>query len=595
MRVNIVNQAPDSGGGFNIAGATMTGPLLLAADPVASLEAATKKYVDNAVNSLTANHITTGILPVGRLPAFTGDFSSVVGTNTLTLNNTAVTPGTYTKVTVDAKGRVTAGTSLSLTDIPALDYSKIVNNKPTTMDGFGITDGVKTTTDSMTGPLTAHAAPTSANHAATKGYVDGLVSSSSTLSVGDTVRRTTTTTPSGFLRCNGALLSKSTYSALYAVIGDTYNETLIAGAGIPWNQQYQINTTQSAADLGAWSTGTPLQAATYETQIVVTTNRVYILGGYAGGGGANTVYTASINADGTLGAWSTAAFTLPLPQRQGKFVAGNNNYLYFFVGLNANSPSTAVYKAPINADGTLGSWTSCVSLPVAVYSCNVMVVGNYIYLMGGLYNSSSLNTVYSAVINADGSLSAWTQMANLAYGVCASVMMVTSGRVYLIGGNENNAPSARMQTAVINADGTLGAWGVASGTLPAVASYAQGYVTKNRAYFMGGYTANSSASSAVYSAPVNADGTLGSWATCTSLPATVTEASAFATNTTLYLTAAAVNGAMSNVVYYVKIAGGLNDYSGYYNGTITPTDTTKFALPNTTSSDPINIYTYIKY
>jgi len=43
----------------------------------------------------------------------------------LTLANTGVTPGTYAKMTVDAKGRVTAGSALVAADIPSLDASKV--------------------------------------------------------------------------------------------------------------------------------------------------------------------------------------------------------------------------------------------------------------------------------------------------------------------------------------------------------------------------------------------------------------------------------------------------------------------------------------
>ena len=48
-------------------------------------------------------------------------------TITLTLANTTVTAGTYTKVTVDAKGRVTAGEALVASDIPALTLAKITD------------------------------------------------------------------------------------------------------------------------------------------------------------------------------------------------------------------------------------------------------------------------------------------------------------------------------------------------------------------------------------------------------------------------------------------------------------------------------------
>jgi phage-related tail fiber protein len=53
---------------------------------------------------------------------------------------TGVAAGSFAKVTVDTKGRVTAGATLAATDIPALDWSKITTGKPTTIAGYGITD-----------------------------------------------------------------------------------------------------------------------------------------------------------------------------------------------------------------------------------------------------------------------------------------------------------------------------------------------------------------------------------------------------------------------------------------------------------------------
>ena len=62
--------------------------------------------------------------------------------------NVAITAGTYAKVTVDAKGLVTAGASLVASDIPSLDWSKITSGKPTTIAGYGITDAyTKSETD----------------------------------------------------------------------------------------------------------------------------------------------------------------------------------------------------------------------------------------------------------------------------------------------------------------------------------------------------------------------------------------------------------------------------------------------------------------
>ncbi|MFV8250654.1 tail fiber domain-containing protein [Bdellovibrio bacteriovorus] len=63
-------------------------------------------------------------------------------TGAVTLKNTG-TAGTYTKVTTDAQGRVTSGTTLSASDVPALDWSKITTGKPTTLSGYGITDSIQ--------------------------------------------------------------------------------------------------------------------------------------------------------------------------------------------------------------------------------------------------------------------------------------------------------------------------------------------------------------------------------------------------------------------------------------------------------------------
>lgn len=54
--------------------------------------------------------------------------------------STKPTAGTYTKVTINSEGQVTAGNTLAATDIPSLDWSKITSGKPTTLAGYGITD-----------------------------------------------------------------------------------------------------------------------------------------------------------------------------------------------------------------------------------------------------------------------------------------------------------------------------------------------------------------------------------------------------------------------------------------------------------------------
>ncbi len=60
----------------------------------------------------------------------------------LTLADSGVRAGAYTKLTVNGKGIVTGGGGLSAADIPDLDYSKITTGRPTTLEGYGITNAI---------------------------------------------------------------------------------------------------------------------------------------------------------------------------------------------------------------------------------------------------------------------------------------------------------------------------------------------------------------------------------------------------------------------------------------------------------------------
>jgi len=581
MRVNFFSQSGTKPSAFDQGlSATLTGPLVLAGNPTGPLEAAPKQYVDSAVNSLNAANIKTGTIPIGRLPAFTGDVSSATGAGNFVLNNTGVIAGTYTKITTDSKGRVLNGGALTNDDIPPFNWNKISSNKPTTIAGYGITNGLSVNGGTVDGTLTLNNDPTANLHAANKQYVDALNNNGVSVTTGAIIRRPTNTTPAGFLRCNGGEISKATYSALYETIASPYitKQTLdytsyaVMGAGQPWRQQYDFNSNQNA-DITDWTSATALPMAISDGMAFVTNNRAYLVGGWSTGGGnyLSTVYTAPINADGTLGTWTTST-ALPETIYAAQVVVTKNR-VYLLGGVVNGTNSSTVYTAPINTDGTLGAWTTTTSLPMTLVYPQTVVTKNKVYLLGGYTSGGPINTVHVAPINSDGTLGAWTTTTSLPEKLSLSQAIVTKNRVYLLGGNNASSDAiSTVYTAPINSDGTIGTWTVGS-SLPGPMRHAQSVITKNRVFIFSGWIASGNYVRTVYTAPINTDGTLGAWTTATNLPIYVSDLHTIVTKNRIYLLGGSdYNTGPRNSVYTASFSGGVNDYSNFYNGTINKFD-----------------------
>jgi hypothetical protein len=87
---------------------------------ITSANAATTLAASATTDTTNAANISSGTLPVARLPALTGDATTTAGTAAVTLANTAVTANSYGSAsqvptfTVDAKGRLTAAANINI-------------------------------------------------------------------------------------------------------------------------------------------------------------------------------------------------------------------------------------------------------------------------------------------------------------------------------------------------------------------------------------------------------------------------------------------------------------------------------------------------
>lgn len=148
---------------------------------------------------------------------------------------TAGAQGTFTKVTTNGYGQVISGTTLSAADIPGLDWSKIISGKPTTLAGYGITDGVNAVSVTGTGNAVTTASISGHTLTLTKALSFALI----------TGTNATGTWPIS-ITGNAATANKWTTARIITLAGSVTGSTSIDGSG-----NVTITTTYTTSNISA--------------------------------------------------------------------------------------------------------------------------------------------------------------------------------------------------------------------------------------------------------------------------------------------------------------------------------------------------------
>ena len=197
---------------------------------------------DSTKAASTAYVKSQGYLTGNQSITVSGDASGSGATSiTLTLASVG-TSGTYTKVTTDAKGRVTSGTTLSASDIPTLTANKISDFDTQVRTNRLDLMAVPTAAVSLNSQkITGLADPTDPQDAATKAYVDA---SRLGLDIKESVKAATT--------ANITLSGEQTVDGVALVAGDRVlvkNQSTASDNGIytvasgAWARALDFNTS----------------------------------------------------------------------------------------------------------------------------------------------------------------------------------------------------------------------------------------------------------------------------------------------------------------------------------------------------------------
>ncbi|KKT78044.1 MAG: Cell wall surface anchor family protein, partial [Microgenomates group bacterium GW2011_GWB1_44_8] len=261
--------------------------------------------------------------------------------------------------------------------------------------------------------------------------------------------------------------------------------------------------------------------------------------------------TAAFNSeqDGTVGSWSTTS-TLPLAISTHNSVVANG-YAYVIGGANGANELTSVYYSRINSNGTIGSWTLTSTLPETRNFMTSVAANGYIYVIGGSNSAGTAqSTVYYARINSDGTVGSWNQTTILPQRINELAAVTANGYIYVIGGYDGSNDKSSVYYARLNANGTVGAWNTTT-ILPRTRSVHSSVVANGYLYVIGGYD-GSDVESTVYYAKLNASGTVEAWSTTTILPQGRYAHTSTVANGYLYVLGG-IDTSNKSIVYYAKL------------------------------------------
>ncbi|MHB1865270.1 MAG: Kelch repeat-containing protein [Candidatus Saccharimonadales bacterium] len=310
----------------------------------------------------------------------------------------------------------------------------------------------------------------------------------------------------------------------------------------------------SPGSLGSWTTSSNTLPQAVQGAASVTYNGyVYVIGGTnTSGSYLNTTYYAKLNSDGTVSSWSTSSYALP-QLLSGVTAVTYNGYIYVAGGYTGSVYTQAVYYAKINSDGSINSWSSGTVLPSVLDNATSVVNNGYIYVLGG-YSGIEHNSVYYAKLNSDGSVGSWVTSANnLPQGLDTAASVVNNSYVYVMGGENGGSTLNTIYIASLNSDGSVGSWNTNSVNLPEEL-WGEDAVTNNGYVYILGGIGTSGDVNTVYYSTFNSNNMIASWtASPNTLPQILDSATAVTYNNYVYVMGGENTRVPQYTVYYAYL------------------------------------------
>lgn len=275
---------------------------------------------------------------------------------------------------------------------------------------------------------------------------------------------------------------------------------------------------------------------------------LYSLAGYSGTGSLNDVLYAKIDvSDGSIGTWTTSLVTVTPRWQLGAIVA--NGFVYAFggcgtgpapSGCTAMTGSIQTFQLYNNYSGTPAAYSAGNTIGVDRIGGSATVLNGYIYYVGGcsvMACTTATDTVYYAPLNPDGTIGTWVASPNALPGVRAWGKLLAQGNsLYYIGGQDSAGTAQSTVFYSTPSSGVPSVWGTATNGLPAGRTELSGSIWDGRLFMTGGHSGGTRSNS-VYVSPElpNGGDITSSWITTNSFNVGRSGHSSFVYSNNLYV------------------------------------------------------------
>ena len=197
---------------------------------------------------------------------------------------------------------------------------------------------------------------------------------------------------------------------------------------------------------------------------------MYVIGGYGPDGQpTTTVFSLTVENDGTVGEWATVdAIALPEP-RAGAAAVTVSDGLVLLGGTDGTAATRSVWKSMADKAGALQAWEPQSPLVEENVSGVAAHIGDVIFLVGGRNKDGNVvATVQQGLVggenatpedpNAITALWRASELTNLPFPRANMSGFTANGVLYVQGGTDGTSPRSETLWAIPDADGVIAGW-----------------------------------------------------------------------------------------------------------------------------------------